>query len=74
MQNEILRGSSIHEGKKIAENRVFQCIEVRIAHPDTARTFSVALRISVDRILQKNGRQFMHRPEPDDAACYAQLR
>ena len=63
-----------HKGEKITKNRVLQCVKVRIAHPDTTRAFSIPLRISIERILQKSGRQFMHRPKPDDATRYAQLR
>jgi hypothetical protein len=63
-----------HKGEQIADNRVLQCVEVRIAHPNTARAFSIPLRISIERIPQKSGRQFMHRPKPDNATRYAQLR
>jgi hypothetical protein len=57
-----------HKGEKITRNRV------RIAHPDTTRAFSIPLRIGIERILQKSGHQFMHRPKPNDATRYAQLR
>ena len=46
-------GDFHHESQKIAENRVFQCVEVASCYPDIARTFSITLRVSIERILQR---------------------
>src|ERR1700730_3550434 len=42
--------------------------------PNPTRARGIALGISVEHVIQKNRRRFMHRPKPDGGARYVPLR
>src|SRR5205823_3222919 len=47
-----------HERQKIAEDRVMEQVELCVSVPNASCTFGVALRVSIEDVLEKDCRRF----------------
>ena len=59
--------------KRSRNTRIFERVQLHVALPHRARALDVALRVSVEHVLQQFGRHFVHMLEADDRPRHARF-
>src|ERR1700722_284595 len=62
-----------HVGQEVAEHRILERVQLDVALPNGTGALDVALRVSVEHVLQQFGRHFVHMLEADDRPRYARF-